>query len=68
MAVIAKGKISFGSKISEALTCSCGNDPMDSGFELVAAPCESIHYECARCGAIACVDYEMRIISNEEAR
>ena len=61
-----KGKISFATETSEFLTCSCGNDVMDSGFEVVESECENMHYSCARCEARACVDFSFRAISNEE--
>lgn len=69
-----KGQISFESveygsfrTLSEFLACSCGNDVMNSGFEYVPQTyCENPHYECARCEARACVDFELRIINNEK--
>ena len=59
-----KGEISFESRTSELLKCSCGNDVMDSGFDVVEAVCEDVHYSCGKCGAVACVDPVLRIIYN----
>ena len=64
---MAKGVIKFATESSEFLTCSCGNDVMDSGFELIESNCEDIHYGCARCGAYACVDFGLRIVNNIDA-
>jgi hypothetical protein len=61
---MAKGQISFESRTSELLKCSCGNDVMDSGFDVVLAECESLHYECGKCGAAACVDFDFRTVFN----
>ena len=61
---MTKGQISFESRTSELLKCSCGNDVMDSGFDVVPAECESIHYECGKCAAVACVDMDFRIVYN----
>ena len=61
-----KGQISFATATSEFLACSCGNDVMDSGFEVVDADCENMHYQCCKCEASACVDFAFRIINNEK--
>jgi len=59
-----KGEISFESRTSELLKCSCGNDVMDSGFDVVEAICEDVHYSCGKCGAVACVSMDFRIVYN----
>ena len=64
---MAKGVIKFATESSEFLTCSCGNDVMDSGFELVRSACKELHYECARCGGFACVNFTLRTINNPYA-
>jgi hypothetical protein len=57
--------LKFESKTSEFLECSCGNDVMSDGFDMMeGVVCENPHYVCGRCSAYACVDYEMRIVSN----
>ncbi len=60
-----KGKISFEDAKSEFLACSCGNNTMDSGFDVDSdADCENMHFMCNSCETIACVDFSMRIINN----
>ena len=64
MANAVKGKISFEDAKSEFLACSCGNNTMDSGFDVADAECENTHYACNDCEAVACVDFASRIINN----
>ena len=64
---IAKGTIKFEDAKSEFLACSCRNNAMDSGFEVIDQTyCENMHYECCKCSAVACVDFAMRIVNNEQ--
>lgn len=61
-----KGKISFEDAKSEFLACSCGNNVMDSGFDVDTdnEECENMHFMCNSCEAVACVDFDTRIINN----
>ena len=58
------GTISFETKTSEFLECSCGNNVSADGFEELPQSCENPHYKCGSCGAFACVDYDFRIVNN----
>lgn len=62
-----KGTIKFETKTSESLSCTCGNDVMDSGFDTLDSNCENPHYECNKCSAYACVDFTFRVVNNIDA-
>jgi hypothetical protein len=61
------GTISFETKTSELLACSCGNTVMSDGFDDVESHCENPHYVCGSCGAYACVDFDFRVVNNIDA-
>lgn len=64
---MTQGHIKFEDATSEALACSCGNNTMDSGFDVVESNCEDQHYVCNDCSAIACVDFGFRYVNNIDA-
>jgi hypothetical protein len=64
---MTQGTIKFENATSEFLSCSCGNDVMDSGFDAVESNCEDQHYVCNACSAIACIDFAFRYVNNIDA-
>ena len=61
-----KGTIKFESKTSESLSCTCGNDVMDSGFDTLEPRFKNyMRYVCNSCGALALVDFAERVVLNE---
>ena len=64
---MSNGAIKFEDKTSKSLSCTCGNNPMDSGFDALEVECENPHYKCNTCGAYACVDYTFRVVNNIDA-
>ena len=63
---MTKGTIKFESKTSESLSCTCGNDVMDSGFDTLEPRFKNdLRYVCNSCGALALVDFAERVVLNE---
>ena len=61
-----KGQIKFEDATSEALACTCGNDTMDSGFDILPSRFSGdLRYSCNRCGATALIDFNERVVLNE---
>jgi hypothetical protein len=63
---MATGTIKFEDATSEFLSCSCGNDVMDSGFDLAESRFKNdLRYVCNSCGALALIDFAERVVLNE---
>lgn len=63
---MSKGTIKFETTTSESLSCTCGNDVMDSGFDTLEPRFEKdLRYVCNSCGAMALVDFAERVVLNE---
>ncbi len=66
MNAVNKGTIKFETKTSELLECTCGNDVMDSGFDILKPRFKNdLRYVCNSCGAMALVDFAERVVLNE---
>ena len=60
------GTIRFETKTGESLSCTCGNDVMDSGFYTLEPRFKNdLRYVCNSCGAMALVDFAERVVLNE---
>jgi hypothetical protein len=63
---VSKGTIKFETTTSESLSCTCGNDVMDSGFDTLEPRFKNdLRYVCNSCGAMALVDFAERVVLNE---
>ena len=63
---MSKGTIKFETTTSESLSCTCGNDVMDSGFDTLEPRFKNdLRYVCNSCGAMALVDFAERVVLNE---